>query len=215
MSLPITQSHADLSLPSKATLKNLLDIGIANPEESWLVFQAFWTELAQPGRPPIFFGLDGLSHIMRNSDYLSADVQPIHAFDLTLIRKFVEHLSGEKKLPNGGIVLAATSQSNAPKSEALNFSLQCAEARQYAPETMPRWNPYRNIDMRVMEALKDVQVLKVGGLSKEEARAIIEYYAESGMLRARVDDGFVSERWSLAGMGNVGELERCSVRMRV
>jgi small subunit ribosomal protein S29 len=60
-----------------------------------------------------------------------------------------------------------------------------------------------------------VDVLKVGGLSKEEARALIEYYAASGMLRAKVDEPFVTEKWSLAGMGNVGELERATVRLRV
>jgi small subunit ribosomal protein S29 len=58
-------------------------------------------------------------------------------------------------------------------------------------------------------------VIHVGGLSKDEARSIMEYYAESGMLRHQVNDGFVSEKWSLAGMGNIGELERASVRARV
>lgn len=73
-----------------------------------------------------------------------------------------------------------------------------------------------------MEALKELNgdaktfdVIKVGGLSKEEARSIMEYYAESGLLRHQVNDGFVSEKWSLAGMGNIGELERSSVRLRI
>lgn len=151
---------------------------------------------------------------MRNSEYLSADVQPIHSFDLTLIRHFVDLLSGTTSLPNGGLILAATSASNSPANPALDFSIQVAEARA-AKSDKPLWNPYRNVDLRAMDALKDVDVLKVGGLSKEEARSIMEYYAESGMLRARVDDGFVSEKWSLAGMGNIGELERTSVRMRI
>jgi small subunit ribosomal protein S29 len=60
-----------------------------------------------------------------------------------------------------------------------------------------------------------LDVIHVGGLSKDEARSIMEYYAESGMLRHQVNDGFVSEKWSLAGMGNIGELERASVRARV
>jgi small subunit ribosomal protein S29 len=62
---------------------------------------------------------------------------------------------------------------------------------------------------------KDFDVLEVGGLTKEEARAIMEYYAESGLLRAQVSEAFVSEKWSLAGMGNIGELERTSVRLRI
>lgn len=204
-----------MPLPPNATLAQLIQLGISNPEASWPVFVAMWQELTQPGRPPIMLALDNLSHAMRNSEYLSAEVKPIHAHDLTLLRHFVDHLSGKTALPNGGMILAATSGSNSPSNDALAFSIQCAEARQFAPETMPKWNPYTNIDMRVMEALKDVDVLKVGGLTKEEARSLMEYYARSGVLRAKVDDYFVTEKWSLAGMGNVGELERSSVRMRV
>lgn len=127
----------------------------------------------------------------------------------------MNHLSGQATLPNGGMILAATSGSNAPKSEAADFCIQCAEARRYSPEAMPKWNPYRDADRRVMECLRDVDVLKAQGLSKQEARAIMEYYAESGMLRAKVDEPFVAEKWSLAGMGIVGELERTVVKMRV
>lgn len=159
---------------------------------------------------------------MRNSEYLSAEVKPIHAHDLTIIRHFIDHLSGQKALPNGGIVLGATSQSNAPSSPALDFCIQVAEAKQKNAERIPEWNPYKNVDVRVMEALKDLNsdskdfdVIKVGGLTKEEARAIMEYYAESGLLRHQVNTSFVSEKWSLAGMGNIGELERTSVRLRL
>lgn len=211
-----------MPISGKATLKELVTVGVANPEASWPVFVALWNELSQPGRPPILLALDGLSHIMRNSEYMSADVKPIHAHDLTLIRHFVDHLSGQKKLSNGGIVLGAISGSNAPASPALDFCIEVAEARQKTPDNIPQWNPYKNVDVRVMEALKDLNtastdfdVIKVGGLSKDEARAIMEYYAESGMLRHQVNDGFVSEKWSLAGMGNIGELERCSVRLRI
>ena len=75
-------------------------------------------------------------------------------------------------------------------------------------------SPRRNMNDKGGLVLR-ANVIKVGGLSKEEARSIMEYYAESGMLRAKVDDGFVSEKWSLAGMGNIGELERASVRLRI
>ena len=217
-----TKPALPLHLPADATLKELVALGQANPEASWPVFVALWNELSQPGRPPILLAIDGLSHIMRNSEYLSADVKPIHAHDLTLVRHFVDHLSGQKKLPNGGIVLGATSQSNSPTSHALSFSIEVAEARQKSPDNIPQWNPYKSVDARVMEALKDLHtdnkdfdILKVGGLTKEEARAIMEYYAESGLLRHTVNEGFVSEKWSLAGMGNIGELERTSVRLRV
>lgn len=222
-----TNPALPLTLPADATLKQLIELGITNPEASWLVFVALWQELTQPGRPPIILAVDGTAHMMKVSDYLNAEVKPIHSFDLTLVRHFIDHLSGAKSLPNGGVILAATSQSNTPSISALNFSVQVAEARQVDPSKTPRWNPYKNIDLRVMEALKDLHspkeeeevksldVIKVGGLSKDEARSIMEYYAESGMLRAKIDDGFVTEKWSLAGMGNIGELERASVRLRI
>ncbi|KAJ4344488.1 uncharacterized protein N0V89_012231 [Didymosphaeria variabile] len=217
-----TSPTLPLALPKNATLKQLIELGIVNPEASWPVFTALWQELTQPGRPPIMLAIDGTAHMMKESDYLNAEVNPIHSFDLTIIRHFIDHLSGAKSLPNGGVVLAATSQSNAPATPALDFSIQVAEARQVDPNALPRWNPYKSIDPRVMEALRDLhkpttkdgverlEVIKVGRLSKDEARSIMEYYAESGMLRAKVDDGFVTEKWSLAGMGNIGELERAS-----
>lgn len=160
-------------------------------------------------------GIDSLAYIMRDSEYLSPDVEPIHAHDLALVRHFVDVLSGKETLPNGGAILAATSGSNAPAVPALDFSMQVAEAKRYNPNNIPQWNPYKNIDRRVMDCLKDVEVIKLNGLSKEEARSIMEYYAASGMLRAKVDEGFVAEKWSLAGMGNIGELERASVRLRI
>ncbi|KAF1996099.1 hypothetical protein P154DRAFT_444116 [Amniculicola lignicola CBS 123094] len=215
-SLTVTAApNIPVPFPAKGSLKQLAEAGVANPEASWSVFVALWNELTQPGRPPIMFALDNLAHIMRNSDYLSADVKPIHAHDLTLISHFVTYLSGSKLLPNGGVVLASTSKSNTPTVSALDFSLEVAEAKQYSPNNMPQWNPYKKADQRVIDCLKDIKVLKIAGLSKNEARSIIEYYAASGMLRAKVDDGFVTEKWSLAGMGNIGELERASVRLRL
>lgn len=226
-----TNPTLPIPLPTKAKLRHLAELGTANPEASWPVFVALWKELTLPGRPPIMFALDGASHIMKNSAYLSADVKPVHAYDLTLIRHFIDHLSGASKLPNGGMVLLATSESNKPSSPALDFSVSVAESRQRSPDSLPRYNPYKALDMRVMEALKDLHsleprvdgsnginemdIMRVGSLSKDEARSIMEYYAESGMIRAKIDDGFVGEKWSLAGMGNIGELERASVRLRI
>lgn len=218
----ITQKHElPVSLPAKAKLKELVAIGVANPEASWPVFKALWAELSQPGQPQILLAAEGLSHIMRNSEYLNAEVKPIHAHDLTIVRHFVDHLSGAKQLPNGGMVLAASSKSNAPTSPAMDFRIKSAEALK-TQSSLPQWDPYTAADARTMEALKDLadskanlDVLEVGCLSKEEAKSIMEYYAESGMLRRQIDDSFVTEKWSLAGMGNIGELERASVRARV
>lgn len=218
----ITLKH-DLAAPlsAQAKLKDLIAIGIANPDASWQVFSALWAELSQPGQPQVLLAAEGLSHIMQKSDYLNADVKPIHAHDLTIVRHFVDHLSGVKQLPNGGLILAATSKSNSPTSAAMEHRIKAAEALK-VQESMPQWNPYTNVDARTMEALKDLanpkadlDTLEVGCLTKEEAKSIMEYYAESGMLRHQVNDSFVTEKWSLAGMGNIGELERASVRARM
>ena len=146
---------------------------------------------------------------------MSADVKPIHAHDLTIVRHFVDHLSGTTTLPNGGIVLAATTGSNNPSSPALDFSLQVAEARAKGSDSLPTWNPYKPADQRSLDSLKNVDVLRLNGLSKEEARTIMEYYAASGMLRRTVDNSFVSDQWTLSGGGNIGELERGTVKLRI
>lgn len=73
-------------------------------------------------------------------------------------------------------------------------------------------SPYERIDERVLSTMRNVDLMKIKGLSRPEARTLLEYYARSGMLRANISDGFVTERWTLAGGGIVGELERASVK---
>ena len=76
-------------------------------------------------------------------------------------------------------------------------------------------DPFLPYDTRSMESLKAAKVLKLKGLSKEEARGLMEYWAASGMLRSRVDEKTVAEKWTLAGNGIVGEIERAALRMRI
>lgn len=209
--LPVTN-------PESLTLDKLADIGAQNPEQAWPVFEALWGELTQPSgggaarRPPILLACDNVSRIMRDSDYLSADTTPIHAFDLAIVSRFVSYLSGAKSFSNGGAVLAASTESNRPTVPAFEFAVECAEARA-AQEPEPQWNLYKKIDTRVAEALKDVEALRLRGLSKENAAALLDYFAASGVLRKKVDDAYVSEKWTLSGGGNIGELERATVRM--
>ncbi|KAK4553310.1 hypothetical protein LTR86_009610 [Recurvomyces mirabilis] len=80
--------------------------------------------------------------------------------------------------------------------------------------TLPEWNPYIAIDQRVSDVMETVEARKVQGLSKVEARGVMEYYARSGMMRSAVTEGLVSEKWSLAGNGIVGELEKAAVMTR-
>ncbi|TKA59258.1 hypothetical protein B0A49_08919 [Cryomyces minteri] len=219
--LQLFQQH-DLPIPiqSNISLDRLADLGARDPDVAYPIFQALWAELTAPStkgavRPPILFTLDGINQIMRNSAYLSTDVKSIHAHDLALVRHFINALSGAQALPNGGIVLAATCESGKPPSSALELAVAQSEARMAGAEEVPQPHPYKAMDQRVLDSMRDVEVLRLKGLDKDEARGIMEYYAASGMLRERVDEGLVAEKWTLAGGGVVGELERGSVRMRI
>lgn len=82
-------------------------------------------------------------------------------------------------------------------------------------EQITERDPYeKNYDLRAEETLKGFEVLEVGGLSKGEARGLMEYWAASGVLRQRIDERCVAGEWALAGNGVAGEIQR-GLRMRV
>ena len=174
-------------------------------------------------RPPILMTIDNVSHLMTTSHYNivdeSGNLQPIHAHDLSIVKHFIDYLSGARTLPNGGMVLTATSRSEHAKSDALDVAIAMAEARQIKPgarlNPIDFWDPYKKIDQRSLESLKTVDVTKLTGLSKENARTIMEYWANSGMVRDRVVDTLVAEKWTLSGGGIIGELEKAVVRQRI
>jgi len=292
--LRLSKQH-QLPVPVQANMSvaRFVELGANDPELAWPVWQALLSELTAPSqpdkeglqRPPVFVGLDGVEYIMRDSAYLDNEAQPVHAHDLGLIRDFTGLLSGKTKLSNGGMIVAASSESNRPSAPTLDhcisrnhseaniptllslrdrlrqsaanaktadeldlneldsfpaaalpdaladtfsafrrraFFLQrqnqpiklfLAACDKFQPE-LPRWDPYLAIDKRVEDVMSSVPVQKLQGLSKEEARGIMEYYAQSGMLRNTVTEGLVSERWSLAGNGIIGQLEKGTVRAR-
>ena len=152
---------------------------------------------------------------MQNSLYRAPDFSLIHSHDLAIVRHFVDLLSGKTSLPNGGAVIAATSRSHAPISKSSNLAIAQAWDRQEGRE-ITRKDPFeRRYDERADGVLKDVKVMKLKGLSKMEARGLMEYWAASGVLRKRVDEEEVTEKWALAGNGIVGEIERSALRMRI
>ncbi|KAF2456679.1 mitochondrial ribosomal death-associated protein 3-domain-containing protein [Lineolata rhizophorae] len=224
----VSQAHPGLpsSVSPDMTLDRFAQLGARDSDFAWPVFRALWAELTKPGlgRPPVMLALDGLASLAGPTEYLSADVKPIHALDLAQVRHFFEQLAGrslggplaaEQRLPNGGAVLAALSQSERPPrthTAAVELAVAQNEARAAAAEGPPA-RPYdRDIDHRVYDALREVRALKVGALSREEARALVEYYAKSGALMAPVSEAFLAEKLALAGGGVVGELERGTVR---
>lgn len=193
-----------------ATLADLAE-GTKETEHAWPTLRALWTELTLPGRPPVLFALDGLAHINKLSDYRDPSFNPVHAHDLALVRLFVDALSGKTQLPNGGAIIAATSESNTQHHPSQELALAQLEAGQAGGE-MPRPDPFeRGYDDRVYDALKNTHVLRVGGASKDESRALMEYWGASGLFKDLVDAETVSHKWALAGHGIVGEMERASL----
>ncbi|KEY70626.1 hypothetical protein S7711_02230 [Stachybotrys chartarum IBT 7711] len=180
-------------------------------EYAWPTLSALWTELTMPGRPPVLFTLDGLSHINKMSEYRDPSYKPIHAHDLTLIGMFVAALSGKTSLPNGGAVIAATSGNNTIHPPSQELALAQLEAGQAGKE-IPEPNPYeRKYENRVYDALKNSYVLRVEGVTKEEGRSLMEYWGASGLAKGVIDTRTVAEKWALGGHGLVGEMERATL----
>ncbi len=212
----VTQEHSlPIPLQSNISLARLCELGARDPEVAWPIFQAFWSELTAKGRPPILMSLDSLSHIMQKSLYRAPDYSFIHSHDLAIIRHFVEYLSGAKSLPNGGAIIAATNRSHAPVSKSLNLAIKQTEEKARGEEITQKDPFEKAYDARSDKVLGNFEVLRLKGLSKKEARGLMEYWAQSGVLRSRVDESEVAEKWALAGNGVVGEIERGALRMRI
>ncbi|KAL2046210.1 hypothetical protein N7G274_001657 [Stereocaulon virgatum] len=210
---PTNLSDIPIPIPPNISLARLASIGSSDPEIAWPIFQVLLSELKKPSRPPLMFCLDGLAHIMCDTRYIAPpEYKPIHAHDFTIIKSFLDHLSGAENLPNGGAILAATSNSNNPVIPSLDLALSQLRGNQ----TVER-DPFAKYDERVLGVFNKggVEVQTIGGITKEDARALMEYWAKSGVCRQRVDEGFVGEKWTLSGGGVVGELERAVIRMRV
>lgn len=179
-----------------------------DPELAWTVFKVFFEELILPGRPPIMFAVDGLNHIMRHTKYRSPAYELIHSHDFGLLRLFAEALGGKTKFANGAAILGVTTKSNCPLLPSVDKALEQATAAQ-AGQPIPEREPYyRKYDERVFDALKNVTVMDVQGISKNDARALMEYWAASGILRQKVDEYAVSDGWSMSGGGILAEMEK-------
>ncbi|OKL62179.1 hypothetical protein UA08_02762 [Talaromyces atroroseus] len=242
--LHVSMEHPGLKslIRPKMTLAELARLGVQDVTISWPVFQAFWAELNAPNpttksedskptaRPPILVTVDGLAHWMQDSKYRNADFKPIHAHDLAFVNHFLSLLtSSPSQLPNGGIVLYSTSASNSPAIPTFDIALDQLSARQNgvsesSPE-FPHPDPYATVDKRVLDLFKpsttkggssssSLELQTLGGLSRDEARGFMEYFARSGILQEKITEEWVSEKWSLAGGGIIGEMEKLGKRLR-
>lgn len=212
LSLQQEQDWSRLSsqLKKDATLADLV-LSAKESEYAWPTLSALWSELTQPGRPPVLLALDGLAHLNKISEYRDPSFNQVHSHELALVRLFIDALSGKTKLPNGGAVIAATSDNNTHYHPSQELVLSQLEAGQAGRE-IPKPDPYeRKYDERVYDALKNSHVLRVGGVSKDEGRVLMEYWGASGMLRSVLNSRIVAEKWALGGHGIVGEMERVSL----
>ena len=241
------QHNLPMPVQENISLQQLALLGAADPEVAWPVFTAMWTELTTPSsdthpRPKILITMDGLGHVMKPSAYKSPQFTPIHAHQFTLVKWFMNYLSGSLTLPNGGMVVAAMSESNHPTVPTLLLKLAQLEARQtmsrpnsplstttlmqpfldataQSHDPIPQADPFTKYDQHVMDVFNakgnQIEIQRLKGLSKEEARGLMEYWAKSGVMRQTISEGLVSEKWSISGGGVVGELERGCIRMRM
>ena len=237
-SLRVSQQHPGLSgLTPSSTLEDLAKLGFQDAAVAWTAFQALWTELTatapaagleknfQP-RPPMVVAVDGLAHWMTESAYRASDFTPIHAHDLVFVNHFLSLLKdGEASLKNGGMLAYATSTSNNPTNYSLEIGMEQLAARQQgiSPSSpdYPAPEAYSGADPRVLELFKpgekassQLELQTLGGLTRDETRGYLEYFAHSGLLRESINETWVGEKWSLSGGGIIGELEKLGRHVR-
>jgi small subunit ribosomal protein S29 len=237
------------------SLAALLEMGIDDADRAWPIFQVFWREITAANssitdkkigqRPPVLMCLDNMAHVMVNSKYQilneAGKLAPVHAHDLVLVKHFFDHISGKAELANGGMFLAATSASDAPKSDAMDVGIAIAETRQtvasndltqkavpystpystlqaLSPDKDPNpaalsnfWSPFKAIDTRVLDSLKSVDVIRVEGLNHKEATSMMRYWTRSGMSRGAVLPWVVDEARALSGGAVIGQLHQAVV----
>lgn len=121
----------------------------------------------------------------------------------------------EGPMPNGGMVVAATSAAgDQPRVGTLDYCLAKGEADREGREGDVQKDPWAKYDERVLKVFEGtgVEVERLGGLSKEETRGLLEYWARSGIFPRDIDAERVGREWTVSGGGVVGELERACVK---
>jgi len=125
-------------------------------------------------------------------------------------------------LANGGMILAATSGSNSPNFPDFRLLLRQLSARasglDVTDQDFPMPEPYRKVDQRVLNMLggsEETTIRTLRGLSRNEARGLLEYFARSGVLKENITEDTVGEKWTLSGGGVIGEMANLGKRVRV
>lgn len=213
----VQEHRFDISrVPARSPLSAIAPAIVEN-ESAWPAFQALWHELVHVSdRPPILFVLEGLEHLLGLSQFHDPQFKPVHAFELALPRLFLSCLAGRAlgpneplpKFPNGAAFIATSGGSNSPTVPAyLAFLAQAFAAAAGAPIPEPDpFNP-RAHDPRLHQLLQGLDVLRLGPVSRDEARAVMDYWASSGVLRSAVTEDAVANQCAMSN-GIMHELVR-------
>ena len=59
------------------------------------------------------------------------------------------------------------------------------------------------------------QILRLKGLAPSESHSLMQYWAQSGMMRNEINDRISAGKWAASGSGLVGELEKGCVSLRM
>lgn len=225
---PTNPPPKSLGIPSAEarTLHSIASFGAQDPNVAHEVFTYFLEELTQTrnaGAPPTLFTVDNLNYWMGPSKYRSADYKIVHAHQLAVVRSYLSLLfSGKQKLANGGLIMAATTGSNQPTYPSFDLLLKQVQASQQGIKPMdnsfPLPSPYQKVDsnaLGLLDPAAGTEVMALQGVSKEDVGALMQYYVLSGVLKEDVSPENISEKWTLSGGGNVGELCRWGERARV
>lgn len=228
--LKLNHGHKTLALKPNSTLYDLVQHGANDFHLAAATWHALYKELTEPGanaRPPVLVAADGVDHWMGPTQYRNSEHKVIHAHQFTLIKQFVNLLfKPNMKHPflNGGMVLFATSGSNTRAYTTFELLLSQMRAAQYdglspSSPAFPVPIPYSNPDEHVISLSApatqpgNVNLMTLKGLSREESKGYLEYFAKSGLLHKRITEQFVGEMRGLSGGGVVGELARLGRRV--
>lgn len=148
----------------------------------------------------MLFALDNLGQISLPSAYRDTGFDLIHAHDLALPNTFLSYLSGTSRFPRG-LILAATS-SVCSKTKDLSRALRGIEP-----------GPWDKVDERVAKSVEGAMVVELEKLSREEVKAIMEWYNAGGMLKQPVTIETVTEQYAISS-GNPKELFRNCLRLK-
>jgi small subunit ribosomal protein S29 len=99
------------------------------------------------------------------------------------------------------MTIAATS-SKCGRTTALDLALRHVDV-----------GPFEKIDPRVAESTEGAEVIVVGKLSKREAKSLMDYYNQSGILKDPVSIDTFNEKYALSS-GNPRDLFVSCLRVR-